>query len=378
MRLLKIAVLFSFAVILTAFAQEDLIVEGSGESVNRDEALMAAKRDAIEKGIGTILLSQTEVENFMVKRDMIVTKTIGAVKKYDIISESKAADGLVKIRIKAQLSRSAMRNDLAAFHILIESMEKPRVMVIISENNIGNDEPSNQSAESAVLKFLKDPYEFDLVDPDIVAEIRSSKQKMAELAGDAKAAVALGLQHGAEVIITGNAVSRKAEEISKNLGGMISVQADITLRAVNCTTGRIIGSESAHAAKVHVSPNTAGNQAIDKAARTAAGKLLDAIIKDWQNQLNNGVPISVTINGVSAFKHKTAVINSLKTLAGVSTVRERNWNGEAAVLVIDVQYKGNTDGFCSKVDGFKLKESGGSLTVTGVSGQDVTLATKLN
>jgi len=68
----------------------------------------------------------------------------------------------------------------------------------------------------------------------------------------------------------------------------------------------------------------------------------------------------------------------LKTLAGVSTVRERNWNGEAAVLVIDVQYKGNTDGFCSKVDGFKLKESGGSLTVTGVSGQDVTLATKLN
>ena len=93
MRRLKIVVLFSFAVILTAFAQEDLIVEGSGESVNRDEALMAAKRDAIEKGIGTILLSQTEVENFMVKRDMIVTKTIGAVKKYDIISNQKQQMG---------------------------------------------------------------------------------------------------------------------------------------------------------------------------------------------------------------------------------------------------------------------------------------------
>jgi len=38
--------------------------EGSGEGANAEEALIAAKRNAIEKGIGTILLSQTEIENF--------------------------------------------------------------------------------------------------------------------------------------------------------------------------------------------------------------------------------------------------------------------------------------------------------------------------
>jgi len=47
------------------FSQDDNITaEGSGEGISAEEALLAAKRDAIEKGIGIILLSQTEIENF--------------------------------------------------------------------------------------------------------------------------------------------------------------------------------------------------------------------------------------------------------------------------------------------------------------------------
>ena len=163
-----------------------------------------------------------------------------------------------------------MHGDLAAFHILLESMEKPKVMVIIKENNIGNEEPTNRAAETAIIKFLKSPYDFEIVDPSIVASIRTSEKKMASLAGDAAAAAQIGTMHGAEVVITGNAVSRVAENISYNLGGMKSVQADVTLRAINCTTGRIIASGDAHGARVHISPNTAGTMAINAAPKKAA------------------------------------------------------------------------------------------------------------
>ena len=364
--------LISFS--LTSFAQEDLVAEGSGLGPNREEAIMAAKRDAIEKGIGMILLSQTEIENFMVKRDLVITKTVGAVKKFDIISETKDSDGAIQIKIMAHISRSAMKEDLAAFQILLESMNKPRVMVVISENNVGSEEPTNQSSENAILKFLKDPYGFELVDSKVAASIKSSKQKMAQLSGDLPAAISIGLQSGAEVLIIGNAISRKAEGLSQNLGGMVSVQADVTLKAINCTTGRIIGSESDHAAKVHISPLTAGNQAIGKASEKAVGKLLNAIIKDWQGQLNNGLPLTVMINGVTSFRQKSAIVQTLNSMAGISAVRERNWDAQSAVLQLDVQYKGNTDGFCTKADGYKLKTGGGSLAVTAVNGQNVTLA----
>ena len=205
--------LFAFLFFLlsgTLSAQDNFIAEGTGLGANRDEALMGAKRDAIEKGIGMVLLSQSEIENFQLKRDIVVTKTIGAVSKYDIISESRTSDGLIEIKIKAQLSKSAMRQDLAAFNILIESMDKPRVMVLIDENSIGASEPTNQSAETAVLKFLKDPYDFNLIDQSAALSIRSSKQKMAELNGDLNAAAAIGMQNGAEVLITGTAVPSSA------------------------------------------------------------------------------------------------------------------------------------------------------------------------
>jgi len=42
-------------------------------------------------------------------------------------------------------------------------------------------------------------------------------------------------------------VSREAKQLSQNLGGMVSAQADVTLRAINCSTGSIIGTASAHA-----------------------------------------------------------------------------------------------------------------------------------
>jgi hypothetical protein len=246
----------------TVYGQnEDVVAEGNGLGSNESEALMAAKRDAVEKGIGMVLLSQTEIENFQLKRDMVVTKTIGSVKNYEVLSKSKTTDGLFEIKIRATLSRSTMRSDLASFQILLESMDKPKVMVVIKENNIGNTEPSNKAAENALIKTLKSPYDFELVDPSTVEQIKSSQQKMAELAGDAAGAAAIGAASGAEVIITGDAISRVAEEISQNLGGMKSVQADVTLRAINCTNGRIIASGDGHGAKVHISPNTAGTMA---------------------------------------------------------------------------------------------------------------------
>jgi hypothetical protein len=353
-------------------AGEELTAEGTGMGTNKDEALMAAKRDAIEKGIGMVLLSQTEIQNFMVQRDMVVTKTIGAVKSYEVVSETRTPDNLFEEKIKAVLSRSAMREDLAAFKILIESMDKPRVMVIVNENNVGNAEPTNQASETAIVQFLRDPYEFDVVDPQVVAQLKQ-QQKVSSVDADAAAAAKIGVKYGAEVIITGSAVARTAEGLSQNLGGMVSVQADVTLKAINCTTGRVIGSASAHAAKVHLSPNTAGTQAIAKASDTAVKSLLDVIIKEWQNQLNNGTAITLNVKGVTSFRLKSAIVSTIGGIAGVGAVHERAWDAESSTLEIDVSYKGNVNGFCTHVDGFKFKSGSGSFAVSGVNGNAVTL-----
>ncbi|MBD3393926.1 MAG: hypothetical protein GF418_17465 [Chitinivibrionales bacterium] len=357
-------------------AQEDIAAEGVGLGSNKAEALMNAKRDAVEKGIGMVLVSQTEVENFMLKRDQVITKTLGAVKSYETLSETTTPDNLFEIKIKAVLSRATMHSDLAAFHILLETMDKPKIMIIVDENNVGNDQPTNKAAENAIIGFLKSPYDFEIVDPTVVASIRSSEQKMAKLKGDAAGAAAIGATYGAEVIITGSAVSRIAEGMSQNLGGMKSGQADVTLRAINCATGRIIASGDGHGAKVHISPNTAGTNAIKQASVKAVKSLLDAIIEDWNKQINNGIPLSVTVKGIATFRDKSAAVATLQRVPGVAAVRERGWNGDSKLLEADIQYRGNVNGFCSKVDGYKLKQ-GGSFLVQGVKGTRVQLVVQV-
>jgi hypothetical protein len=366
--------LFIFSFNTLIFAQdEEIIAEGTGLGANSDEALLAAKRNAIEKGIGTILLSQTEIENFMVKKDQIITKTMGSVKRYEKISETKTSDGLYEIRIKAVLSKSSLSSDLAAFHILIESMNKPRTMVIIQEINMGKPVQGSSAAETYIIKFLKDPYQFELIDPKVSESIRASQEKMAQISGDAAAAAHLGTQNGAEVIIVGKAESSLAEKVSQNLGGMVSAQADVTLRAINCTTGSIIGSSSGHGAMVHVSAETAGNQAITRATQKAIKELLDAIVKEWQNQQNNGILLSLTISGVTTFRVKNDIINTLSTLANVTGVYERNWDMQSKIFMVDVQYKGNANGFCTRIDGYKLKSGSGSIAVSGLNGLRISL-----
>jgi hypothetical protein len=365
--------LLVFGAGLAVAQDENIVAEGSGEGANAEEALLAAKRNAIEKGIGTILLSQTEIENFQVKRDQIITKTMGSVKSYEKISEGKTDVGYYQVKIKAVLSRSSISRDLAAFHILIESMDRPRTMVVIDENNVGTAEPNNSAAETAILQFLKDPYEFDLIDPKASAAIRSSEEKMASIAGDAAAAARLGSQSGAEVIITGSAVSREAKSMNQSLGGMVSAQADVTLRAINCTTGSIIGTAQAHAAMVHISANTAGTQAITKASQKAIKDLLDRIVKEWQNQQNNGMTLSLTVGGVTTFRLKNDLIQTLTWVPNVSAVHERNWDMQSKLLMVDIQYKGNANGFCTRIDGFKLKSGAGSIGVSGINGLRVTL-----
>jgi hypothetical protein len=85
----------------------------------------------------------------------------------------------------------------------------------------------------------------------------------------------------------------------------------------------------------------------------------------WQDKINNGIPLRVTVSDVKAFKSSKAVIDGLPALSsGVVTITKRDWNQSTGLLELDVLYKGNSDGFCESVDGGKLSD-GSSLAVTG-------------
>jgi hypothetical protein len=343
----------------------DITVEAEGLGRNSTEAMLNAKRAAVEQGIGTVIQSETEIKNFAVNKDVVLTRTVGAVKSVTKLSESTGPDGAVTIKIKAIVSSQQIHSDLMALHILLESMQKPRLMVLLRESNMNDSGASGAIAESEVIKFFTDKG-FSLVDQSAVEQLKKQEQALQALDGNAAAAAAIGAQAGAEMVITGNASSRVAEEISKSLGGMKSCQADVSLKVITCATAAIITAATEHAAAVHVNPTSGGAKAIVAATHKLLDKqLLDKIISSWQDVINNGLALRVTVSEVKSFKTSKAVIDGLPgASSNVVKVTKRDWNQSTGILELEVVYKGTCDGFCETIDGHKL--SGGlTLSVTG-------------
>jgi len=359
---------------VTPFALDQITTDASGVGKTKEEALLDAKKNATRDVIKSLLSTQTEIDSFTEKENDLFSKIIGNLKNWTLLSESKDSDSLFKIKIRANFPKKMVKKELSSSQILIQSMNKPRILVLISEENCGIWKPQNQSAENVIHRYLQDPYEFDLINPAITTSIKSSRQRFGQLFSDLSAAVATGTQNGAEVLIIGTAVSKKSDNNSHNSQAKVSISADILLKAINCTTGRLICTESSHSSATDTSYINAGKKAIENAAINTINNLLDPIIKDWQGQLNIGISINMTINAVKSYRQKSVIISTLNRIENISIIREEIWDPESFSLSLDIYYKGNPNDLYKKLDGYKLLSGGGSLLLTGVNGQNITLS----
>lgn len=338
----------------------DEVVEVDGFGVTQSDALLKAKREAVAKGIGTVLISETEVKNFTLQKDVILTKTVGAVKSYEILKQEQQKDGYF-VLIRAVVSLASLREDLMALKILLESMDKPRMMVLITEEH-GN------SAETKVVDYLTSK-EFELVDPSVVAALMQKEEALIRKAttGDPVAAAQLGAENGAEYVLVGNV----SKSVSKNdmlaASGMVSGQANINAKVINASTAKIIASKSASAAAAHISDETAKAKAAEKAAeKLMDNALFEKIVGSFQDMVNNGIAYDVTIKNVKDFAAQK-VITALFTELEAVSVNKRGFSG--GVLKLSVVFKGSADTFGGAVDGKAVGDK--KLQVTDIVGNRI-------
>lgn len=339
----------------------NVMVESYGSS--RDDAILHAKRDAVAQGIGTMLASETEIANFELKKDMVITKTIGAVKKYKVIAEEQQPGNVYYVKIKATVSKASIKADLMALKILLESMDRPRMMVMVQEE-------SGQQAETAINDYLTSK-EFELVDAATVAALMNKEDELVRKAtqGDPVAAARLGAENGAEYVLVGNVKTSSVKNAILADSGMVSGQASLTVKVINCSTGRVIASKSATSAAPHISADVARDKAIAKAsAKLMDKKLFEQIVSSFSDMVNNGITLNVLVKKVGNYQAQKAVRQALGGLEVVS-VQKRSFGG--GQLKLNVVFRGNGDAFCEASDGLAVK--GKKLMVTDCTGNNVVM-----
>jgi hypothetical protein len=342
----------------------EIVAEGCGQSL--DAALLDAKRTAIEQGIGTVLVSQTEVKNFMLNKDIVLTKTRGAVLRYEELGQRKDEYGQC-VSIRAVVSLAQIREDLAALRILLESMQRPRMMVLMQGEQA-------KGAETEIIDYLTSK-EFDIVDPSMVATLQQGDAKLVQQAinGDPVAAAKIGSENGAEYILVGTVDGGLQDNDLLAGSGMFSAQASIAARVINCSNSRIVASKNSGAAMAHISKSAALQGAVLKTAQQLMDtQMFETIISSFQDQVNNGQTIEVTVRGLADYHQQQQLNTLIGEFDGVQSVSKRSFS--AGTLALTVMYRGAVDSFCGTVDGQKL--GGKTLAVTDVIGSRVVVVVK--
>lgn len=322
-------------------------------AIARDNAIQDALRKAVEQAVGTMVASETLVENFQVVKDNIYNKSTGYIKEYKIVKESPGKD-LHTVTISAVVGTGDLKNDLGALGLLQARMGKPRTLFMIAEQNIGQEillywwgywgkggaAFAGQSVEMAVSETaLKEEFAnkgFNVIDISAVTgkfEI-SNAYRIADLTDTG--AREIGRKMGAEIIVKGKALAKEGPRTAGSSVG--SYLADITVSAVRVDNGQVLGSARGQGVARHVAQHVGGNNALEQAARNVADKLIDQITAKWTGETSGGQLIQLTIRGLSGMKDLVKIKEFLRgKVRGVQNVIQRSFEKGEAVLEVDAK-----------------------------------------
>ena len=316
-------------------------VQQGAIDIARDAAIEDAQKRAVEQAIGIFIDSQTQVENFQLISDNILSQVKGYVKRYTLIDE-RVEGNILRVKINAEVSLGKLTDELSAIGILMTRMHKPRTMVLIAEQNVGGElqawwtEQNVQESEIGVVEnsFMDKFAEkgFALIDHQAAArEIKVSKAYRTPNLSTGQAKTLANQAH-AEVVLVGKALAKYYGEVG---GGMKSAQADLSVRAVRTDTGQVLATVTTHAAAVHISDTSAGIEALRKAANQAAEEMLTKILAVYSKEVGGTRPVSITITGLNKaqfVKFKDVLKNQVR---GIRNLSERSFTGTTAEIEVD-------------------------------------------
>ena len=95
---------------LAAWSSRIIEVEGTGASMQA--AILDAKRMAVEQVVGVYLMSLSQVKDFIIKNDTIMTESAGFIKSYQVISCNNS-QGLHSCRLRVEVEPD--ENKIALF-----------------------------------------------------------------------------------------------------------------------------------------------------------------------------------------------------------------------------------------------------------------------
>ncbi|MDP3980257.1 MAG: hypothetical protein Q8Q33_02460 [Chlamydiota bacterium] len=335
-----VTVMFSILMASVSFAQgAEKVVEAKGMASGsdlkaRDEAINRALRRAIEQGVGSVIDSETMVENFQLLDDQVYSHVKGYVQDYEVIADNQGEGGIYQITVRATVALGVLEKDLKALNLTMKARGNPRVMFLFTEMVDGLEQQGAVTQTTMERTFLAK--NFPLVDK---SQMQMIKERDATLSyADPNKAAALGRRYGAEVVVVGQATADLVDNSRPYGVSVFAYSAQISAKAIKTDTAEVMASDQAVSEARGGGRIPTAKQAIAQGAEDLARRMMVQIVDRMRSEAFNVVNVQVVIEGVSATGRR-AIVDDLGAVRGVESVNERSFvNG---VAILDVTLEGS-------------------------------------
>ena len=246
--------------------------EGFGTILNqdvalaRDEALIDARRRALEQVAGVQVEAETITKNQALFDQLVRTSTTGVIQYERVLEDGATGDGRHRVKIEAFVKSGEVQARLESL------VSETSILVMIHELNMGQQQSQPVIENEIVSKLVEAGYR--VLDQSQVLKVASRDQAAALLRGDKQAAQEVGLKFLSNLIVVGEASARKSQDNQ----GLVSAYARVTTRAIESETGRVVANVPIGPIRGFARDDIgAGERALEAAKTPAAQKLMEAL-----------------------------------------------------------------------------------------------------
>ncbi len=274
--------------------------QAKGIGSSEREAVENAKIQAIRNVIREQIKASSTVVDGQLQNYTVSSFFKGYVSQLQILNKVQKNGG-VEVTIECFIDTKEVNNYIEN---VINSKNKPRFMVLVSETNLIQaltpDMSQQSSTETALISTLNDlGFDFVQKNETILNLLRAQKGNLSlALQGNAKAAKELGIEAGAELVIIAN--SKMEEKGTVNTGGRKTVHAISNLKIIDVGTGSIVASQETYGGDASTNSEIASMNAIkyavDEALNGTSDRvgLLRQMLKKWNP--GNGSEIQIGLD----------------------------------------------------------------------------------
>ena len=230
---------------------------------------------------------------------------------------------------------------------------KPLIMIVLPEYYRGNS-MQYPSGETEVIRLFIEQ-DFPVIDQNQIQTIRYKDEAKRAAQGDVAAAVALGNQFEAEIIIVGEAMSRRVP--TRVPGKIISCNAQLVVRAIQTDTAKILATHNLTGKGLDLNEQSAAQKALRQVGGKMAEYLIGEINHKW-NQMTAGLTRSLTLKIVNVtFKELLLFEDALhKRIPSVQKVHRRYFDVSGKITEIEVTIAAASEQFVRELALIEFKD----------------------